>query len=343
MIIGLIGIGKFGRKHASKLKHLKNNKIINDFILCDINRKKVDEEAAFYNVRKTYDYQDLTKDEFKIDAVQIVTESETHYEISKYFLEHNIPVFVEKPIAMTSQQARELKNIASECGLILMTGLLLRYHPSVRTIKKMIDQEEFGNIFYIYAYSFKFDKPRKTEGTLHALAIHNIDLVCYLLSKQKPSSTFANLHVLPELKHDWASHITLKFEKGTTAYLFQSWLTPTKFAEINKRGERGIKIIGERMSAQIEYKYLRGFINYDCQIPLSDFFNRFDSRYNSEIRSVDSNFLAEDLLEAEIIDFVSSIEKKRRPINSDHYYDIDVLEIIEKSIESNSNGCFIDL
>ena len=75
-----------------------------------------------------------------VDAVVIATPVDTHYKIAARVLEAGKHVFVEKPLAPSSELADELARIAAERGRILMCGHTFLYSPPVRAIKRMISE-----------------------------------------------------------------------------------------------------------------------------------------------------------------------------------------------------------
>ena len=341
--VGLIGLGRFGWNHAKKLDKLKRYGEIDGFFLCDSNESRMQSYSDFLNIRKTTDYKDFTNGKLEVNAVIIVTDSESHYEISKHFLEKGIHVFVEKPMCMKSKESKHLKEIAENRNLILMTGHLLRYHPAVRTLARMIEGGKFGRIYYIYCYNYKFESSRKSEGTLYALAIHNIDMACYLLRDQAPCFIVSNLHFPEGFNYDFASHLTMGFSgenSSSTAYLFQSWLTATSLIgneeSKQKNRVRGIRVIGEKLSAKINYDIYDTFLLIDCPIPLLKDSEKFDEVYHFREEVPDQNYkLKDDLLFEELLDFVKCVKgAKEEPINSEARHGHDPLEIIEMARRS---------
>ena len=130
----LIGLGRFGQQHLKTLKLLENDglvKIAGVVVRTVKSKDKWAKEFKFpvYCI-KDYDLNKLNS----VDAVDIVTPSNTHAELAKRFLPH-VNVFIEKPIAMDTNEALNLVQLAHESNHILMPGHIFRFHPVVKKMK----------------------------------------------------------------------------------------------------------------------------------------------------------------------------------------------------------------
>ena len=70
----------------------------------------------------------------QIQGVALATPAETHAELAIQAMQAGKDVFVEKPMALTLEDAEKMKNVTEETGRILMVGHLLEYHPAVLKI-----------------------------------------------------------------------------------------------------------------------------------------------------------------------------------------------------------------
>jgi len=143
----IIGTGFIGPVHAEALRrisHLTNLKAI-----AGINDTEADEAAARLNIpSSTGDYKTLLKRE-DIDAVHICTPNYLHYPMVKEALEAGKHVLCEKPLALTSAEAEELANLATEKKLTTAVNYNLRYYPMVQEMKKNTEDGTTGDIFAV--------------------------------------------------------------------------------------------------------------------------------------------------------------------------------------------------
>ena len=135
--VGLIGYGYWGQKLARVLHKLGVLAAI-----CDIDSQRLTTAHLDYpNVRDFSDPEPFFNDaQYETtprsyrERVVIATPPETHYELAKKALEHGLGVFVEKPLATTYQQAKELEDLATEKKLPLMVGHIYLHSPGIQAI-----------------------------------------------------------------------------------------------------------------------------------------------------------------------------------------------------------------
>lgn len=257
--IAIIGIGYWGKNHVRNYKVLLMEKEIEYLKICDINNERAEEIAKDYDLEWTSNIEDIVNDE-KITAVAIITPSTTHYELSKLFLENGKDVFVEKPITLKSENAKDLVEFAKRKNKILMVGHLFRYHPAVRDIKKRIDIGEFGKINMIITYRFALGVPRKDMGVILALAVHDLDLTCYLMNQKIPKSILVDNAKFHQDKVIEMTNISLEFENGAKGYMMESWNIPVYDRK------RELIIIGSEKSAIINYLIPNEYQIFDTKI-----------------------------------------------------------------------------
>ena len=85
----------------------------------------------------------------QIQGVALATPAETHAELSIQAMQAGKDVFVEKPMALTIEDALKMKKIAEETGRILMVGHLLEFHSAVLKLRETIASGELGKVNYI--------------------------------------------------------------------------------------------------------------------------------------------------------------------------------------------------
>ena len=84
----------------------------------------------------------------QIQGVALATPAETHAEFAIQAMQAGKDVFVEKPMALTLDDAEKMKKVSVEKGRILMVGHLLEYHPAVLKLREMVASGELGKINY---------------------------------------------------------------------------------------------------------------------------------------------------------------------------------------------------
>lgn len=162
-----------------------------------------------------------------IDAVVIATPAITHSEICKKFLLANKHVFCEKPLALNYSDAKDNVELAKKMNLIFMVGHILEYHPAIRKIKSMIDDDVLGDLQYIYSNRLNLGKIRKEENILWSFAPHDIAVILRLVDAD-PLQIMANGGNFIQKDVADVTITQMDFSNGVKSHIFISWLNPFK-------------------------------------------------------------------------------------------------------------------
>ena len=133
----VIGVGSLGRHHARNYAELAAEGGSEFVGVCDADEETAKEIAEKNSCAYFSDWKDLLD---KVDAVSIVTPTETHCEIACAFLENGIDCLVEKPIARTLEEADKMIAAAEKSGAKIMVGHLERYNPAMVALRPHVDQ-----------------------------------------------------------------------------------------------------------------------------------------------------------------------------------------------------------
>lgn len=172
--IGLVGCGRWGTVHHATLMSLKERGHLDRLVVCDIDGQALEGVEADGHYRSIEDMlaeEDLT-------GVAIVTPPETHLPLARQAVAADLPVFIEKPLASsTEDEAAFLSTLPDNATA--MVGYLLRHHAGLNRIKSAIDDHAM-NIETI-SYRRRTTRP-KPEGAdpLNTLAVHGLDTARYL-------------------------------------------------------------------------------------------------------------------------------------------------------------------
>ena len=162
-----IGVGVQGQRHAQKLAALPASELV---AVVDADTDRARAVAAELNTSAVDDYRDLIGN---IDAVALSTPTSTHYEIGRELLAAGIHILLEKPIATTVAESRELVRLAEKHSLVLQVGHLERFNPAISALVEHVDNPQFIESSRIAPY-----KPRALDvSVVLDLMIHDIDLI----------------------------------------------------------------------------------------------------------------------------------------------------------------------
>jgi predicted dehydrogenase len=169
----VIGAGYLGRFHAQKFALLPESQLV---AVVDVLEEAREQVAAEAGCRAVDDYRDVIDE---VEAVSIATPTPLHHQIAKHCLERGVHVLVEKPIAQTPGQARELIAIAARHGCVLQVGHLERFNAAILALGDTLGQPRF-----IESHRLAPFKERGTDvNVVLDLMIHDLDLIQSLVGR----------------------------------------------------------------------------------------------------------------------------------------------------------------
>jgi UDP-N-acetylglucosamine 3-dehydrogenase len=181
---GVIGVGRFGRIHARVTSTLPGSRLV---ALSTRDAGRLAQAAAEFGVSRTYtDYRRLLDDP-EVDAVSITTHWQEHQSIAMDALAAGKHVLLEKPMAASSQQCRELLQQAERSDGYFMVGHICRFDPRVTLAKEAIDAGRIGRIVSMHARrnlprapgSLRLDRISPLMGD----GIHDADLMLWFTGR----------------------------------------------------------------------------------------------------------------------------------------------------------------
>ena len=194
MKYALIGVGRISVNHIAAAK--ENAGDLEFCAVCDLVEENMEQrlQQAGYDqpVARYTDYKKMIA-EIQPDFVAIATESGTHAEIGCYCLSHGCHVMIEKPMAMSIEEADLLLATAKKQGKILAACHQNRFNTSVQQLQKALAAGSFGRISHMAAHvrwnrneDYYTQAPWRGRwasdgGCLMNQCIHNADLLCWLL------------------------------------------------------------------------------------------------------------------------------------------------------------------
>jgi len=220
MKFALAGNGKMGKLHYS---HLLERDDIELVAVIDPSEKAL--SSLDEKIKKYTDFKNFNE---KIDALIVATPTKHHKKITNYFLEKNIHVLVEKPIAKNIEEAKSMVKTAKKMNRVLMIGYIERHNPMIQTLSKSIQKEKIESIYT----SRWAPRPKRimSEGVVLDSMIHDTDIVLQLLGqKAKIKDAFGNLGAdgYPD-----NAKVILETENNQLVHLFAGWETKVRHRTI---------------------------------------------------------------------------------------------------------------
>jgi predicted dehydrogenase len=197
-----------------------------------------------------------------IDAVLVATPPRTHHAVVRAALEAGKHVLVEKPLATTSADARDLIDVAGERGLVLMPGHTFVYSPPVNKVRELIEGDVVGEVYFVTSSRMNLGK-YQSDGVILDLAPHDLSILLYWLGDRVAEVSASGRSVFqPDVPE--TAFITLTFEGGAKANVQLSWLAPRKVRDMIVVGSRRMVQYDDLAADEAVRVYDRGL---DLELP----------------------------------------------------------------------------
>jgi predicted dehydrogenase len=274
-----------------------------------------------------------------INAVVIATPVTTHRDIAEEAMFMGKHVFVEKPLAFSTEEAESMVSTADSLGKRIAVGHVFQFAPAVRKIKELLKKKVIGKILHITSTRINLGPPDSEVDVIWDLGPHDFSIILHILGEspwkvqstrnEYPFGAFNNAAAQNKRKLTNNAHIDLSFKSGITADIHLSWLSSNKI--------RLMQIFGSE-----------GTLVYDEMLALDGKLKLYGSGIDNRIKSKDGNtgslsYSSGDILvipleqheplRLECQEFVNSI-LSNKPFINDGKIGLEVVKLLETSSES---------
>jgi UDP-2-acetamido-3-amino-2,3-dideoxy-glucuronate N-acetyltransferase len=187
----------------------------------------------------------------------VATPAETHAGIAREIIHSGAHVLVEKPLAMTVAEARQLRKQAQDAGVNLMVGHVLLFHPAIRKIRELIREGRIGRLQYLYSNRLNLGTVRTEENILWSFAPHDISIFQELIGEQPVSVESHGGEFLQPRIHD-STMTFLRFPNNIVGHIFVSWLHPFKEHRLVIIGSKGMFVFEDSSESKDILYYEKG-------------------------------------------------------------------------------------
>jgi len=218
--VGVVGVGYLGRFHALIHSRHPGVKLVGVVDTDPEVAQRVADEAGCAA------YTDPAELLGKVDAVSVVVPTTAHLPVARLFLDDKVHVLLEKPIAATVEEGREIVAAAERAGVILQIGHLERFNAGVMALAGRIEKPRF-----IEAHRMSPFVARATDvDVISDLMIHDIDIVLSLVDAEIEHISAAGTAVLTD--HIDIANARLEFTNGAVANVIASRVSREKMRRV---------------------------------------------------------------------------------------------------------------
>lgn len=208
--IGVLGAGHLGRIHVQQLREVPEFELVGVF---DPHLEKCEAIAKEFGVAILESTEALLT---KVDAVDIVTPTLTHFALAKQAMNSGKHVFIEKPVTNTLDEAHELVRLAGATGLKVQVGHVERFNPAFQVARPFLKDPMFIETHRLAQFN-----PRGTDvSVVLDLMIHDIDIVLNVVGSPVEQVSASGVSVVSDTPD--ITNARLAFANGCVANLTAS-------------------------------------------------------------------------------------------------------------------------
>jgi predicted dehydrogenase len=332
--VGVIGAGYWGPNIARNFAEDLTSDLV---VVADLDEERLARvQRRFPGVRITTDYTTLF--DMTLDAVAIATPPATHYPIAKACLERGLNCLIEKPLTTNLKDARELVELAARHDRRLMVGHTFEYNPAVLEIRRMIREQELGEVFYIDAVRTNLGLFQLNTDAMWDLAPHDISITNFLLDALPQRVTaHAGSFVMREMAINDLVYLHLEYPGGKLANIRVSWLDPNKTRRTTVVGDKKMLVYDDVENLEKLRIYDRGV----DKTPFTDSYGEFQCAYRYGNVTI-PHLSWEEPLRLETRHFIESVATGTTP-RTDGVSGMRVVEVLEAAERSLELGRGVDV
>ena len=331
----LIGCGNMAKMHAARFEEVKDR--IEIIAAVDIVRKRAQDFSDLMpnHPRVFTDYREALP---LGDAALVVLPHHLHMQCGVDCLNAGLHVLMEKPLANTEEECFALMEAAKKNQRILMTAYCMRFHPLIREMRRLIQEEVYGKCFQLSIWTEQLTMVRdpwaaKREflggGQLFSHGCHYIDLMLWMMGKPVMGTHFGTKLGTPWMDREGTSNVCLQFENGALGYHFGTW---------GARGTRmGYSFQAHCEQGLIDLSLYEGKLVFRCKDPEHIPGKAISSQETVLMTGENAKPTA-----LEMAHFIDCIESGRRP-ETNPEDSLTGLRVIWKLYEAEDQGKIADL
>jgi predicted dehydrogenase len=218
--VGIFGVGHLGKFHISNWKEIEGVKIVGFF---DPNNDNANEVINTHGLKRFSDEEKLIE---ACDIIDVITPTDLHYEVCMMAIRKGKHVFVEKPLAHTLQEGKDLVNMVREAGVKMQVGHVERFNPAYLALKELNLNPMFIEVHRLAQFN-----PRGTEvSVILDLMIHDIDIILSLVKSDVKSISASGVAVMTDTPD--IANVRIEFNNGCVANLTSSRISMKKMRKV---------------------------------------------------------------------------------------------------------------
>ena len=337
--VAVIGVGYWGPNLVRNLASLEG---VNVSVLCDTDTATAARTAKKFcpAARISQECSEVARDA-EIDAVVIATPIQTHFALGSLLLSEGKHVFIEKPLARTTEECQILIDLAEKHRRVLMVGHVFEYNAAVQAIKQYVDQDELGKLFYVYSQRVNLGRIQMDVNALWSFAPHDVSIINYWLGEEPTRVSTRGFSYLTKGIED-VVFVTIEYKSGVGAHLHLGWLDPRKVRLMTLVGSKKMLVYDDvSVDSKIQL-YDKGIAGLDEFVQGPESYAQFQFQIRTGDLVIPRIKFGEPL-QTECRHFIDCVLNGTTPM-SDGYNGMRVVRVLEAAERSlKSGGAYVEL
>jgi len=327
--VAVIGAGYWGPNLARNFRSSRDWELA---AIVDLDRARAEKVADSVGGASVLTDIDDALNDAGIDAVAIATPARTHHPLVMRALRAGKHVVVEKPLADSSEHAREMVDEAQRRGLVLMTDHTYCYTPAVQKIRELVADGSLGDILFIDSTRINLGLVQPDVDVFWDLAPHDLSIIDFVLPGGLAPRSVAAYGADPiGAGKSCVGYLMMPLANGGMAHVHVNWMSPTKIRQMVVGGTRRTLVWDDLNPQQRVSVYDRGV---DLLRQTGFATDRREATVSYRLGDTWSPALAErEPLGAMVEEFAGAITE-RRAARTDGYAGLRVLDVLESASRS---------
>lgn len=322
---GLIGLGMMGRHHARNLRALEGVDLV------AVADAMGDAHGVAQGLPVLPNVEALI--EANLDYAVVALPTEFHREAGLKLAEAGVHCLIEKPLAKTTSEARELAAAFERAGVIGAVGHIERYNPALQNLRRRLEAGDLGDLYQVYTRrQGPFPARIADVGVVKDLASHDIDLTAWVTQREYELVAARTIFKSGREYEDMVA-ATCQLSGGLMSNHLVNWLTPTKERLTVVTGEKGM-FVADTLNADLTF-YANGTVTHTW-----DDIAQFRGVREGEVLRL--AIAKPEPLQVEHVNFREAVLGRSADIVTLEQ-GAKVVEVCEAMIASANTGQFIDL
>jgi predicted dehydrogenase len=208
--LGVFGTGHLGKFHLNNWKEIKGAELVGFYDPDDSTAREVSEKYQLKRFKDPDQLMDLS------DAIDIIAPTDLHFELCEKGIRKGKHIFVEKPLANTMEEAKELVKLVRESNVKLQVGHVERFNPAFLALNSTVLHPMFIEVHRLAQFN-----PRGTEvSVILDLMIHDIDIILSLVKSGVKNISASGVAVMTDTPD--IANVRIEFDNGCVVNLTSS-------------------------------------------------------------------------------------------------------------------------